>query len=81
VDFVSRYFAPGAGIDEDPVTGSAHCVLAPYWRNRLGRPSLVGLQVSQRTGIVECELRAERVRLRGHATTVLTGQLHTEVRR
>ncbi len=77
VHFVSRYFAPGAGIDEDPVTGSAHCVLAPYWSNRLGQPELVGLQVSRRTGIVECELRADRVRLRGHATTVLTGQLHT----
>ena len=76
IDFVSRYFAPGAGIEEDPVTGSAHCVLAPFWAERLHKDSLVGLQVSPRTGVVECQLREDRVLLRGHATTVLTGHLH-----
>ncbi len=75
LDFVSRYFAPGVGIDEDPVTGSAHCVLAPYWTERLGRNPVTGLQVSQRTGLVECEIRGDRVLLRGHATTVLDGQV------
>jgi PhzF family phenazine biosynthesis protein len=78
-DFVSRYFAPGAGIDEDPVTGSAHCVLAPYWCERLDRSSVVGLQVSRRTGIVECELRGDRVLLRGHAITTLTGRLEASI--
>jgi PhzF family phenazine biosynthesis protein len=76
IDFVSRYFAPGAGIEEDPVTGSAHCVLAPYWCERLDQGRVIGLQVSQRTGFVECELRDDRVLLRGHATTVLSGYLH-----
>ena len=69
-DFVSRYFAPGLGIDEDPVTGSAHCALAPYWQARLGKVDLVGRQVSARGGIVRCAARAGRVLLSGQAVTV-----------
>ena len=74
-DFVSRYFAPGAGINEDPVTGSAHCYLAPYWEPRLNKKTLVGFQASARTGIVECEWQADRVLLRGRAVTVFKGEL------
>jgi PhzF family phenazine biosynthesis protein len=74
-DFVSRFFAPRAGVDEDPVTGSAHCSLAPFWCARLGRSELTGLQLSQRTGVVGVRLRGARVQLLGHATTVLRGEL------
>ncbi len=74
-DFVSRYFAPGHGIDEDPVTGSAHCVYAPYWCERLGKSVVVGHQISARGGIVECEPVGDRVLLRGNAITVFTGSL------
>ena len=74
-DFVSRFFAPGIGIDEDPVTGSAHCALAPYWQNRLGRSRLSGFQASQRGGVVRMELAGERVYLEGQAVTFLVGQL------
>ncbi|GIF21571.1 PhzF family phenazine biosynthesis protein [Actinoplanes tereljensis] len=74
-DFVSRFFAPASGIPEDPVTGSAHTVLAPYWSNRLGRTDLVGLQVSARTGVVQTALRGNRVNLTGRAVTVLDGTL------
>ncbi len=74
-DFVSRFFATGLGIDEDPVTGSAHCCLTPYWGARLGKTSLVGLQVSARTGVVRCEWRDERVILRGQAVTMLRGEV------
>ncbi|TCO79752.1 PhzF family phenazine biosynthesis protein [Plasticicumulans lactativorans] len=73
VDFVSRYFAPHAGIDEDPVTGSAHAVLTPYWAARLGRGRLSARQVSARGGELDCELDGARVRLRGHAVTYLRG--------
>lgn len=66
-DFVSRYFAPAHGVDEDPVTGSAHCTLAPYWGERLGRTELVGRQISQRGGTVRCRLEGERVHLGGRA--------------
>ncbi|MES1928898.1 PhzF family phenazine biosynthesis protein [Salinisphaera dokdonensis CL-ES53] len=66
-DFVSRYFAPAHGVDEDPVTGSAHCTLAPYWGERLGRRELVGRQISQRGGTVRCRLEGERVHLGGRA--------------
>lgn len=76
-DFVSRFFAPAAGVDEDPVTGSAHCCLAPYWAHKLGRTDLVGRQVSARGGTVKVTLDGDRVRLRGQAVTVLTGQLLT----
>ena len=72
-DFVSRFFAPGAGIDEDPVTGSAHCCLGPYWAGRLGKQELVGFQASSRGGIVRVKLRGERVLLGGQAITVFRG--------
>src|SRR4029077_21046414 len=62
-DFVSRFFAPSVGIDEDPVTGSAHCCLADYWGKRLGKTTMIGHQVSERGGIVHVELRGERVLL------------------
>ena len=73
--FVSRFFAPKAGVDEDPVTGSAHCSLAPFWCARLGRDELTGLQLSQRTGVVRVRLRGARVHLLGRAVTVLRGEL------
>ena len=74
-DFVSRVYAPQAGIPEDPVTGSAHTVLAPYWADRLERTSLVGLQVSPRSGLVGVELNGDRVTITGHAITVSDGTL------
>ena len=74
-DFVSRFFAPAVGIDEDPVTGSAHCCLAPYWSERLGRTSLVGAQLSRRGGVVGVEVVGDRVHLRGDAVTVTRGDL------
>lgn len=74
-DFVSRYFVPAFGIDEDPVTGSAHCALAPYWAARLGRPSLTARQVSKRGGTLVVTVDGDRVRLTGHAVTVLSGEL------
>jgi len=74
-DFVSRVFAPQAGIPEDPVTGSAHTVLAPYWADRLGRTSLVGLQASPRSGLVGVELNGDRVTIIGRAITVSDGML------
>jgi predicted PhzF superfamily epimerase YddE/YHI9 len=74
-DFVSRCFYPGAGIDEDPVTGSAHCTLASFWCPRLGRPSLVGWQASPRGGRVGVELAGDRVLLTGRAVTVLRAEL------
>ncbi len=75
VDFVSRFFAPAAGVDEDPVTGSAHCTLAPYWATRLGRDSLVGYQESRRGGTVRVERKGDRVLLGGKAVTVVKGSL------
>ena len=74
-DFVSRCFFPNVGIDEDPVTGSAHTALAPFWSGRLGRPALTGLQASPRSGLVRTELRGERTLLRGSAVTVIEGEL------
>ena len=74
-DFVSRFFAPGAGVDEDPVTGSAHCSLAPYWKQKLGRDELTGYQASARGGTVRCRVAGDRVLLSGHAVTVLRGEL------
>jgi PhzF family phenazine biosynthesis protein len=74
-DFVSRFFAPGHGIDEDPVTGSAHCSLAPFWAERLGRPELVGHQVSRRGGVVKVRVKGERVEILGQARTVFEGSL------
>ena len=75
VDFVSRYFAPAFGIDEDPATGSTHCCLAPYWSARLGRSDLVAHQVSARRGIIRTALAGDRVRLSGQAVTVIRGEL------
>lgn len=69
-DFLSRFFAPAVGIPEDPVTGSAHCYLAPYWAEKLGRSVLTGYQASPRGGVVDCEVSGtSRVKLRGHAVT------------
>jgi PhzF family phenazine biosynthesis protein len=74
-DFVSRFFASRSGIDEDPVTGSAHCCLAPFWGARLGKRELVGYQASARGGVVRVRLAGDRVRLGGQAVTVLRGEL------
>jgi PhzF family phenazine biosynthesis protein len=74
-DFVSRFFAPGSGVPEDPVTGSAHCCLGPFWAERLGKQSLVGFQASQRTGVVGVCCDGERVKLTGRAITVLRGEI------
>ncbi len=74
-DFVSRFFAPAAGVDEDPVTGSAHCALAPYWDGKLGKSDLRGYQASARGGTVCCKVVDDRVILGGHAVTVLRAKL------
>jgi PhzF family phenazine biosynthesis protein len=74
-DYVSRFFAPAAGILEDPVTGSAHCCLAPFWKERLGRDGLVGYQASARGGFVRTHCEGERVLLSGQAITVMRGEL------
>jgi PhzF family phenazine biosynthesis protein len=74
-DFVSRFFAPGLGIPEDPVTGSAHCGLAPYWGTRLGKDELVGYQASMRGGTVLVRVEGDRVHLGGQAVTVLRGEI------
>jgi PhzF family phenazine biosynthesis protein len=74
-DFVSRFFAPGSGIDEDPVTGSAHCCLGPFWKERLGRDGLVGYQASTRGGFVRTRSLSDRVYLSGQAVTMLHGEL------
>ena len=74
-DFVSRFFAPGAGIDEDPVTGSAHCCLGPYWSQRLGKVEFMAYQASERGGIVRVRVAGDRVYLGGQAVTVLAGEL------
>jgi PhzF family phenazine biosynthesis protein len=74
-DFVSRFFCPRVGVDEDPVTGSAHCALGPYWSGRLGRDQLVGYQVSSRGGTVRTRIEGDRVFLGGQAVTVLRGEL------
>jgi len=75
VDFLSRVFAPGQGINEDPVTGSAHCTLAPYWVERLGRTDVSGFQASVRGGRVDCRVMGDRVALTGTVTPVLIGTL------
>ena len=74
-DFVSRFFAPGSGVDEDPVTGSAHCCLTPYWSAKLGKDAMTAYQASQRGGFVYVQLAGDRVKLRGHAVTVFRGEL------
>jgi PhzF family phenazine biosynthesis protein len=75
VDFVSRYFAPAFGIDEDPVTGSTHCCLGPFWATRLRRCTLVAHQLSARGGVMKVTVAGDRVRLAGQAVTVLKGEL------
>ncbi len=79
-DFVSRFFAPGAGIPEDPVTGSAHCTLTPYWAARLGKNELHAHQVSARGGQLFCEMRGERILISGRCVDYLTGTLHLPAR-
>ncbi len=74
-DFVSRFFAPAVGIDEDPVTGSAHCKLTPYWAARLGRDELHARQISARGGELFCSLRGDRVLIAGHALDYLKGEI------
>ena len=78
VDFVSRFFAPGMGIDEDPVTGSAHCVLTPYWSGVLGKTTLAARQVSKRGGVLRCALRGERVGIAGRVVPYMEGVLELE---
>lgn len=73
IDFVSRFFAPARGVDEDPVTGSAHCTLIPYWADRLGKSRLEARQLSRRGGALSCELRGERVTIAGRAKLYLEG--------
>lgn len=75
-DFVSRYFAPAAGIPEDPVTGSTHCALIPYWSKRLNKRELQARQISKRGGELFCEDRGERVGIGGEAVTYVQGKLH-----
>ena len=79
VDFVSRFFGPNVGINEDPVTGGAHCFLAPYWGKRLGKTRMTARQVSRRTGDLVCELRGDRVALIGHAVDYMVGDLKVTV--
>jgi PhzF family phenazine biosynthesis protein len=74
-DFVSRFFAPGAGVPEDPVTGSAHCTLVPYWAARLRKTKLHARQISARGGELYCELQDERVAIAGHAKLYLRGEI------
>jgi len=74
-DFVSRFFGPRVGVDEDPVTGSAHCTLGPFWAGREGRDELVGLQASARGGVVRVRVAGERVVIGGCAVTVLQGEI------
>lgn len=74
-DFVSRMFGPAVGINEDPVTGSAHCALTPYWVKKLGKTQMIGYQASERGGMVRVTLEGERVLLGGQAVTVLKGEL------
>ena len=74
-DFVSRFFAPGLGIDEDPVTGAAHCCLAPFWCDRLGKDDFLAYQASARGGVLRVRRQGERVLISGQAVTVMRGDL------
>jgi PhzF family phenazine biosynthesis protein len=74
-DFLSRFFAPGSGVDEDPVTGSSHCCLGPYWASRLGKNEMLAYQASARGGVVRVRVDGDRVMLGGRAYTVLRGEL------
>ena len=70
-----RFFAPGSGVDEDPVTGSAHCALTPYWAKKLGKDEMTAFQASRRGGVVRVRLAGDRVKLGGRAVTILRGEL------
>lgn len=74
-DFVSRFFAPAVGVDEDPVCGSAHCCLAPHWAEQLGKKEMVGHQVSARSGIIFVEVRGDRVMLGGEGVIFASGEM------
>ncbi len=74
-DFVSRFFGPNAGIDEDPVTGSSFCLLTPYWTPELGKTELLAYQASARGGVIRTSLKGERVLIAGKAVTTMTGEL------
>ena len=76
VDFVSRFFAPAAGVDEDPVTGSAHSTLIPYWAERLAKPKLHALQISRRGGELWCQDRGQRVEIAGQAVLYSQGVIY-----
>lgn len=78
-DFVSRFFAPAAGIPEDPVTGSSHCTLVPYWAARLGKSNLIAMQLSARGGDLLCELRGDRVAIAGHVVEYLRGEIEIDI--
>ena len=78
VDFVSRFFGPKAGVAEDPVTGSAHCTLVPFWADRLCQSQLLAHQISPRGGELHCELRGDRVIMSGHCVLFLTGSIHLQ---
>ncbi len=75
IDFVSRFFAPGQGVPEDPVTGSAHCTLVPYWAKRLGKTELEARQLSRRGGALSCALDGDRVSIAGRAVLYLEGRI------
>ena len=77
-DFVSRFFAPNVGVDEDPVTGSAHCLLAPFWSKRLGQTQLIARQLSKRGGLLTCSVQNDRVLLTGQAVPYMTAELAIE---
>jgi predicted PhzF superfamily epimerase YddE/YHI9 len=78
VDFVSRFFAPQVGIDEDPVTGSAHTLLTPFWTERLGKQELTAMQLSRRRGWLKCKLAGDRVEISGKARAYMTGKIEIE---
>lgn len=75
-DFVSRFFAPEAGIPEDPVTGSSHCTLIPYWAEQIGKTEMFARQLSTRSGELHCELRDDRVKIGGNATLYMKGEIY-----
>ena len=80
-DFMSRYFAPRVGINEDPVCASAHCRLIPYWTSKLGKTDMIAFQASERTGIIKCKNLGNRVLISGEAVTVFKGDIiHNELR-
>jgi PhzF family phenazine biosynthesis protein len=75
-DFISRFFAPGKGVQEDPVTGSAHCALGPYWMKKLGKNEMRAFQASERGGVLDVKVDGDRIKLSGNAVTVIEGKFH-----